>query len=199
MPSRLIQEQLALYRPLNDDKRAIYVGFSTTNKIVSRVIRWFLRSTASHAWISFYDETLAIRFVLQAEAWGLELRPWCRWLKQNRLVALFAVHPTSLERVRQNLVQQSNRIGTEYDFTNAIRVGLARFIRRVFRITVSTPIATPHKVFCSEIVYDLIRTQLDELHQTNPETIDPEYLKQCVEASPHFERLTRVLSKTPKY
>lgn len=128
----------------------VSVGFSTTNKISSRIIRWLTHAPCSHAWVAFYDETLEMRMVLQAEWWGFELRPWARWVKENILVAEYVSRELDLDPAVRFLSQE---LGGRYDFGSAFWVGLKGWVRRWFRARLTLrPSRTPRQLMCSEAV-----------------------------------------------
>lgn len=110
----------------------ISVGFSTTGRFMSRLIRFVTRGRVSHAWIAFNDPYLRLRFVVQSEPWGLELRPWDRWIGENRMIAQFRIDrpETDLEAAIRQLAAM---VGTPYDWRSAARAGWIRFIGRSAR------------------------------------------------------------------
>lgn len=132
----------------------ITIGFSTTNKFLSRTIRWITRAPCSHAWFAFDDATLGIRLVMQAEWWGYEVRPWTRWLKENRLVAEF--DPVDLE-FAPAVQAMAQELGTRYDWGSAAWVGVKGWVRRWFHSGLTVrPSRTPHQLMCSEAVVRLL-------------------------------------------
>lgn len=148
----------------------VTIGFSTTNKLLSRMIRFVTRSPCSHAWIAYWDETLQSRMVMQAEAWGFEVRPWIRWERQNTLVAEFQPGRPL------DIVKLATLLGTRYDYRAAFLVGLARLFGRAVKGIYKDPV----KLMCSEAV---VRT-LQWAHyrcaaDLDPETTSPGALLAC--------------------
>jgi len=127
----------------------ITIGFSTTNKWMSGVIRWITRSPVSHAWIGFEDATLGISLVLQAEAWGVELRPRSRWEKENKAKAVFS-SPDSGDRLK---VLISETLGARYDWRSAGLLGIIgwakRWVKSRFTLRLSR---SPKRLMCAELV-----------------------------------------------
>lgn len=128
----------------------VSVGFSTTAKWISGVIRWITRGRVSHAWISFYDPCLDTRFVMQAEWWGYELRPRARWERENLLVAEYEL--PDLDMVSA-VLSMTKEIGSPYDWWSAFWSGAKSWLRRWFGSRFSLrPSRTPHQLMCSEAV-----------------------------------------------
>ena len=99
----------------------ITIGFSTTNQFISGLIRWATRSSCSHAYIAFYDQTLDMRMVLQSQPWGLEVRPWNRWITENILVAEY--EPVS-GKLDNSLKYIGGLLGTSFDYSSAFITGI---------------------------------------------------------------------------
>lgn len=162
----------------------ITIGFSTTNKWISRLIRWITKGKASHAWIGFYDPCLDVRLVMQAEAWGFEVRTWSRWKSQNRLVAEFK---PSLPMAK-SLSWIARSLGVKYDWRSAFFVGL----RRWFGTWLKGRFNSPKKLMCSEAVIRLLQhAGVAEVSRFDPEVTSPQCLLEVVEKSPQFSVVQR--------
>jgi hypothetical protein len=153
----------------------ITIGFSTTNKWMSGVIRWITRSPVSHAWVGFYNPTLGLDLVFQAEAWGVELRPRKRWEKENLARAEFdAIRDPEGEQLRA-LIEET--LGAKYDWRSAGLVGwlggmrrwLLRWIRGGLRLRLSQ---TPSKLMCAELVVRYLQ-RLGFVMTFDPEATSP--------------------------
>lgn len=131
----------------------IIVGFSTTNRLMSRVIRFATRGKVSHAWVAFDDPYLKLKFVAQAESWGYELRPWRRWLRENTLVAQF-VPRASVTVMERALLRLVKRVGTPYDWRAALISGLFRW----FKLAIHGRFrGSARRLMCSEAVVDFLK------------------------------------------
>lgn len=163
----------------------VTIGFSTTNKVASRLIRWAARAPCSHAWVAFYDSALGLRMVMQAEWRGFELRPWARWARENRLVAEYRV--TGLQ-MAEPLRMLARELGGNYDFKSAFWVGLRSWLHRFFRTRFSLrPSRTPHQLMCSEAVTRLLTWAGAPFPQgLDPELISPGDLLKLVRSLPSF-------------
>jgi len=146
----------------------ITIGFSTTNKWISRIIRWVTRAPCSHAWIAYDDDALGQRMVLQAELWGYEVRPWHRWKRQNIWVAEFIPAGPPLDDALREIAQF---IGTDYDVRSALWAGTKRWLRRLFPAI--RAIRTPSSFMCSEAVVRFLRFG-HSFYKTVIKGLDPE-------------------------
>jgi len=162
----------------------ITIGFSTTGKFMSRVIRFVTGAKCSHAWISFYDETLGSKMVMQAEWWGYEIRPWHRWLSENILVAEFT---TDLD-MSSPLREMAKSIGKRYDWFSAGFSGIKRWISKwVSSKFTLRPSRTPRKLMCSEAVVRFLRAAGSPMVMNiDPEATSPGDLFKIVSKSPSF-------------
>jgi hypothetical protein len=159
------------------ERLGITIGFSTTNKLISRFIRWITGAKVSHAWIGFNDDTLGQRMVMQAERWGYEIRPWARWLTQNTWMAEFEL---SQEPATASLQFIATFLGSDYDFKSAILLGLKRWFRRWFK----SPTQSPTKIMCSEGVIRFLQySQYEFAAKLDPESTSPGELLSVVTKS----------------
>lgn len=164
------------------DALNITIGFSTTNKLISRVIRWVTRGKVSHAWIGFYDPTLEMRFVMQAESWGFEVRPWKRWLLENTLVAQFCPK----KDLTKSLKWIARSLGLKYDWKSAFFAGLWRW----FGVWIRGRFNSPKKLMCAEAVIRFLQHGgVVAAGHFDPEVTTPARLLQAVEQSTEFQRI----------
>lgn len=133
----------------------ITIGFSTTNKWISRIIRWITRGKVSHAWIAYDDFTLGLRMVMQAEAWAFEVRPWQRWIKENKWVAEFKLIDGSQHAA---LRKRARDLGQKYDWMSGFWVGVSSWFKRWLKAGFSfRPSRTPKRLMCSEAVVRFLK------------------------------------------
>lgn len=163
----------------------ITVGFSTTNKWMSAVIRWLTRAPCSHAWLAFDDKTLGMRLVMQAEAWGFEVRTWERWKRENKLVAEFRPIGAPLDI---SLKWIATYLGSRYDYTAAFLVGLWRWLGRGLRGKFNDPT----KLMCSEgVIRFLQHAGYASVADFDPEITSPARLmERCYRFNEEFELLS---------
>jgi hypothetical protein len=162
----------------------VTVGFSTTNKITSRIIRWITRGSVSHAWIAFYDHCLDTRLVMQAEIWGYEVRPRHRWEHENILIAEYQP-PKQLDKSVRWIAQS---LGVKYDWTSAMFAGLRRWLGR----WVTGRFRSPKKLMCSEAVIRCLRHGgITAVSDLDPETTSPAQLLRAIDAAPDFRKVNQ--------
>ena len=142
---------------------------------MSRFIRWITKSPFSHAWIAFYDVTLGQRMVMQAEAWGYEVRPWKRWSRENiwkyEFVLPYDAHADSA------VSEISKYLGSDYDYKSAILLGIKNWIKKWLK----KPLHSPGKLMCSEAVIRFLGMTSLGNYGLDPELSAPEMLLEKME------------------
>ena len=168
----------------------VTIGFSTTGKWMSAAIRWITGAKVSHAWIAYDDYTLGLRMVMQAEAWGFEVRPWKRWRRENKLVAEFRLIDLPSLRALQHIAAL---IGAEYDYASAIWSGLCAWFRRWSKSKFSLrPSRSPRKLMCSESVIRFLKEAgSGAVQELDEETTSPGELLDIVRKSTEFVPVRR--------
>lgn len=166
----------------------ITIGFSTQNDICSRVIRWCTRSPCSHSFIAFDDTVLRMRLVMQAKAWGFELRPQRRWLLSNVVVAEFKPIGNSLDEA---LISIAQSLGLKFDYMSGtlllLRSLLGRWSQSGFSLRVKN---SPGKLICSEAVIRFLKiADYRTVRDLDPELTGPGDLLREVMRNPHEFRL----------
>jgi hypothetical protein len=150
---------------------------------MSKLIRWVTRGKSSHAWLRYYDETLQMHMVIQAELEGYETIPWKRWLKKNKLIAAYEPTEVNLTGGLRHIAQY---LGADYDLRSALWVGLKRWFGKKFR----RALHSPTKLMCSEAVARALQhAQVECVKDVNPELVSPAELRERIEASSEFERI----------
>jgi hypothetical protein len=176
------------------DSLEITIGFSTTNKFLSRVIRWVTRSPCSHAWIAFNAPVLGMRLVMQAESWGYELRPWARWKHENILVAEFIPRRKPLDN---SLKWIATFLGTRYDYRAALLAGLWHWLGRAMRGKFNDP----DKLMCSEgVIRFLQKAEYEAVADMDPEITSPKrLLVRCFQRTSEFALLFALPNVQERY
>lgn len=166
----------------------ITVGFSTTDKLISRFIRFITRAKVSHAWVSFYDSCLDTRLIMQAEAWGYEVRPVARWEKENTLVSEFLV--LSDNSLDGDLRWVAGYLGVKYDWVSAVLSGLGRVGNWVKKLFKGGVFGNPRRFMCSEATIRFLQhAKIACVQGLDPETTTPAQLLALVSKSGEFKRL----------
>lgn len=165
----------------------IRVGFSTTNALSSRLIRFFTRSKVSHTWFSFRDETLDKTLVMHATRIGYNVETWKKFTSHNTLVAMFGCDYD----LRPGLQKVANWLGTKYDFEGILGFLWVLFLRW-FNIKRKNPFRDTKRLFCSEAVIVGLKAtealEIPRVQKLDPETTDPEDLLELCASEDKFHR-----------
>lgn len=159
--------------------------FTTSTNFVSKAIRWFTRSRASHVMLGI--EIFGQPFLLHSTAGGVQITPRSKWMKENTLVSEFRFKPDISGGV-QNALQL---LGTKYDYLTLFGWGFAILMWRYLRVKVKNPLKSPTAVVCSEFVMRINdhTTYIPEWAGLDPEETHAQDLLDHI--SPlSFERLT---------
>ena len=164
----------------------VYIGFSTTNMLLSRLIRWFTRSKVSHCWFRVYDPTLEQWLVLSAGLLGYEIYLYPKYKKGNTVVAEFVsgmdLFPATKEMVKD--------VGDTFDFCGLLGMGLVTAARRWFNTKIKNPFNDSGKMFCSEAVTRLIQLgKIEGAGSFDPAITTPDMLLRFLSVSPQFARV----------
>ena len=163
----------------------IRVGFSTTNALTSRLIRFFTRSKVSHAWVSFRDETLDKTLVMHATRIGYNVETWKQFTSHNTLVAMYGCDYD----LRPGLQEVANWLGTQYDFEGILGFLWVLFMRW-FHVKRRNPFRDAAKLFCSEAVLMVLKfseaIKIPGVKEMKRKTTDPEELLELCQERPEF-------------
>jgi hypothetical protein len=124
-----------------------------------------------------------MRLIMQAKAWGFELRPLKRWLNKNLVVAEFKPIAHPLENA---LLAIAELLGTKFDFRSGIVVLVVSFFVRWTKSRFSLKVNnSPSKLICSEAVIRLLKmADYRTVRDLDPETTSPGDLLRAVMGSP---------------
>jgi hypothetical protein len=129
----------------------VYVGFTTTDSLLSRVIRYFTKSDVSHSFMAF--ELFGKLWILEAGISGVVILPWERLPKDSRIVDYFEIDGI----MPKDLVSAMDNLGSSYDFT-----GLFGFIfpivGRWLKKKWHNPWNNSKSLFCSEFVTSTLQS-----------------------------------------
>jgi len=130
----------------------VKVGFSTSRRLVSRLIRWATRSKISHTWLVVSDSFLGIDMVLQATMGGFQLVTYAAFEKEHKIIAVLDLkYP-----VDSGVKQSAQWLGFRYDYTGLFGsafVVFGRWFRRKWR----NPLNDAQALFCSEAVVRVLQ------------------------------------------
>lgn len=123
----------------------IHIGFSTQPKSwLSRIVRWFTKSKASHALIVF--EMFDREWILESGIKGVVILPIERL--DGQMVALVPIPELSPADLSKVMVDD---LGDDYDFTGLFGMTI-NVLGRWFKAKWKNPWNNPRSMFCSEFV-----------------------------------------------
>lgn len=179
LEDELLEPSLVVVSNGGNDMPTI-IGFSTSNSIISRIIRWFTRSKVSHSYIGYYSHTFDKYMVMESTWSGFRIGNYKSWTIRNKIVYEFKCK----RDLSKSLKHISNDLDLEYDYWSALGLSVRRWFGKWYR----NPFRDPNKLHCSEAV--AIFLQHDNLAQSlDPESTTPEDLLQYCINSNHFEKL----------
>lgn len=160
--------------------------FTTSRSWISRLIRFFDRSPASHVSILFESAELGGSWALEADLAGVRLRPEARWARGKRVVGRFR----SRSSLPGNLRAAAALVGRRYDVTALVGFAWAILMWRWFRRKVRNPLASPRAYVCSEFVVHLREGGgLPEFEGLDPERTSPRVLWRVLKDGMSFEEI----------
>ena len=164
---------------------SITIGFSSSSGIISKIIKWFTKGRVSHAYATYFSNTLQNMFVIEATFWGYRLIPYSKWKKYNNSVGEFECKRDLTDGLRY----VSQWLGGTYDFWSAFGLGAKRWFGKWYR----NPLKNPKKLHCSEAVTLLLKN-VGLAEDMDPESTTPEDLYSYCLSSNEFVRIYRVVS-----
>jgi len=156
----------------------VRIGFSTTDRILSRFIRWVSGSRVSHAWIVLPDPNFGCDMVLEAHETGFRLVPWDEWIDGEVIIKILPA-PCDLSAGLKDIARF---IGRPYDVGGLFGMAIVLIGRR-FKKKWKNPLRSTWSVFCSEAVVRILQaSDFEPARDLDPETIGPEGLLNLLEA-----------------
>jgi hypothetical protein len=144
--------------------------FSTTGKLLSRIIRRLTRSQVSH--VAIGTSMQGVPVIIEATTFGVRIYPRKRWERGKKIVAEARFYPD----LSGSIAHAIEHVGDRYDYTNLIGylvVLPARWLGR----KIKNPFASPKALVCSELALHLDHEhRIPEWEGLDPETTTPEDL-----------------------
>jgi hypothetical protein len=147
------------------------IGFSTSNQLISRAIRWFTKSETSHVFFIYYDEDFKGDFVFEATEPEVRIFPWPAFKKENTIVDVFI----PLYPLDKGFEAMGQRLGYHYNFWGLIGM-IWVLIGRLLGYQWRNPLTSKKAEFCSEgVSYVLLWSNYPGFDGI-PDTKDPQQL-----------------------
>lgn len=154
----------------------VRIGFSTTNALLSRLIRRLTGSRASHAFLVCRDVDFERDMVMEAVGDGFRIVAYDRFQRHNTVVAELA----PAHSIERGLRRAVDWLGSAYD-TRGLAGMLVVLIRRWLRlrtrsVRLRNPFARSRALFCSEAVARACRWADYPGFDLDPESTTPQDL-----------------------
>lgn len=127
----------------------VVVGFSTSNSLVSKTIRWFIGSNVSHTYLRFIDEFLGLDLIAHADWPGVVIIAKDKFIKQNQIIEEYEFEGSNL---KQALVKNFKFLGGKYDYLSILGWAWTITFRRWTKIKLKNPLDDPKSMICVDFV-----------------------------------------------
>ena len=128
----------------------IYIGFSSTNTILSRLIRWVTGGVVSHTFLVF--EMYGRPWLLEAEWDGIVVTPMEKFKAHNNIVKIFPVASLT----DKDISLAMDMLGEAYDYTGVFGIIITKF-GDIFKKKWRNPLNNTKALFCSEMVTKVLQ------------------------------------------
>ncbi len=124
------------------------IGFSTTNALLSRIIRRLTGSKVSHAFLVYWDVDFEREMVMEAMGRGFRIVPFDKFRQHNRVVGVF----TPRHSIERGLRRAVDWLGADYDARGLLGMVLVLVARWFTLRRRRNPFGSSRAFFCSEAV-----------------------------------------------
>lgn len=161
------------------------IGFSTTNGIISTLIRWFTHSKVSHAYIVF--NVAGEKLIIHSTEKGVNCDFYNRFIKNNKIVVEYEIS-VSEEEEKLALAEAIKLLDQPYDF-----MAIAGFVWvltcRTFGVKVKAPFKNRSAYYCSELGLMLLKKLNMACPNMERELTSPEDLMECLDKNKKAKRI----------
>ena len=172
----------------------IALGFSRTNNLPSRMIRWFTRSQISHTYIRLYIPTFRKHFILHADWDGVKFDLAEKFEIENIILEEYIVDDSRLDA---SIIKNLWHLGKKYDYIKLFNWAWAIILKRWFIRKVKDPVIDPKKLICTDFAIYIFNgagiTNLKIGHMAPADMVD--WCRQHYE-SLNWKRIVRDEGKT---
>jgi hypothetical protein len=131
----------------------VKIGFSKSKKLMSKVIRWFTKSQASHTFLIIEGGFFGTDVVLQSTAFkGFQLVSYRDFQSSHNIVKVMSVSAPLDIGIRKC----SPLLGQDYDYLGVVGtlvVLAGRWVKKKWR----NPLNDSNAMFCSELVVKILQ------------------------------------------
>lgn len=155
----------------------ISIGFSTTKSMISRLVRWFTGSTASHSLVIF--DWLDQKWVIASEWDGVKIVTLDSFIGGGGIIVKTFDTTLSMDELKPLL----NDLGMAYDYTGLFGA-IFPIIGRWFKKKWHNPWDNAQAVFCSEVIVMWLQgLKFKAVEGVLPADITPQTLMELLSAS----------------
>ncbi len=154
----------------------VRIGFSTTDALLSRIVRALTRSKVSHAFLVYFDVDFDRDMVMEAVGAGFRIVPLDKFARHNRIVDVV----TPRFPIDEGLRAAVDWLGESYDARGIVGMAILLAVRALRRRTrgARNLLASRRALFCSEAVARACRACKYPGFDRDPETTTPQDLYQ---------------------
>jgi len=143
--------------------------FTASDSWISKTIRWFTKSTASHVMIG--TQLQGVPVYLHSTIGGVQITPMSKYT--DRKVAEYEIIPDLSDGLRHAYTH----IGSKYDYIGLLGYAVVILAWRWFKAKIKNPLANKDAVVCSEFIIHFDHAKIiPEWRGLDPETTTPETL-----------------------
>ena len=125
------------------------IGFSTTNSIWSKLIRWFTKANISHVYLKIWDQTFGTHLVLHSDWDGVQFDLLEKFSINNFTVEEYEIDDPRLdEAIKKNLWF----LGRSYDYKKLISWAWLIIFKRYIVRKIKEPSKDPKKIICVDFI-----------------------------------------------
>jgi hypothetical protein len=125
---------------------SVSLVFTTSNTLVSRIIRWFTNGRVSHAMILYDDPTWGGQWCAEATVGGVKMVP-----AEKAMKGVYAVYKCKFDALPA-LQAVREEIGDRYDYIGLLYFGWVILMWRLFKKKWKRPWRRAGEEYCSEFV-----------------------------------------------
>jgi hypothetical protein len=161
----------------------VTIVFTTRDWLFARLIRKITKSPTSH--VAMGGMIHGVPILVHADYGGVQVSPLTKYLRQNRVVAIY--RPKGVDLV-PSICSAVQAIGQGYDYVGLFGYAWVMVARRFGR-KVKNPLASAAGTVCSELVTRVCQAMVPGWRDIEPEETTPEDLLELVAASKYFEKV----------
>lgn len=151
----------------------MFVLFSTTDSLISRVIRFLTKSKASHVCLLYYDLNFRDWMIIEAAEHGFSLIQLDKFCEKNRVITILVPKYD----IANGLRHISRWFSTDYDYSGLVGMSVVLF-GRMIKKRFKNIFQQKRKRFCSESVVQMLQAidypKSDKLNasETTPDDLE---------------------------